>query len=54
MQTPPPSQIEVLRWISLHLAQKLTQSAQNKDWARAAVISSIIKATLECSREIDA
>lgn len=38
--------------MSVFLAAKLNQSAQDEDWAKVAAISSIIRATLECLQEV--
>lgn len=53
MQKSLPTQAETFRWMSVFLAGKLNQAAQNEDWARVMAISTIIKATLECLSEID-
>ncbi len=51
MQKALPSRIQVFNWVSIHLAQKLNQAAQNEDWTMVLVISSILTATLECMEE---
>lgn len=52
MQNSPPTQAQILNWMSVFLVEKLNQATQNEDWARVLAILSAIKATLQCLQDI--
>lgn len=54
MQKPLPTQRQMLQSMSIFLAGKLNQAAQDKDWERAVAISKIMKAAAECLEEVNA
>lgn len=54
MRKPLPTQEEIFRWMSFFYIEKLNQSTQNKDWAKATAILSIINVIAECLEELEA